>query len=381
MSGRDPDGMAEEMHRLMADLYPLCRSITGDGLRDTLRGVGRILPLTLREVPSGTRVFDWTVPPEWNIRDAWVTSSRGARVIDFRRSNLHVVGYSVPVRARLSLAELKPHLTRCPTTRLDSLYLTSYQEGWICLPPQPSRCRRTSTRSASTAARAGSPDLANACCPERRPKRKDSCTEPVACNDNLSGAVAVLGQTLAARPPIHVPFPSSPERSDHHWLRTTRRAGTHPARPRPPASATSDDRRTRKLAGDAEMTAPRHVLGAEGEHAIVDFTPWDTTSGVPRRLTCPWAAPVRRRDLPGVPHVGGRPRLVSLAALPTRLALQRMSASSRRIARTELGSQVRVNWAGAAIRHARRNRRATWSRCLAPCPTGGTTCLPSRALA
>jgi aminopeptidase-like protein len=74
---------------------PLCRSITGDGLRETLRRVGRILPLTMHEVPTGTRVFDWIVPSEWNIRDAWVKSSRGERVIDFGRSNLHVVGYSV----------------------------------------------------------------------------------------------------------------------------------------------------------------------------------------------------------------------------------------------------------------------------------------------
>ena len=89
------------MYELMADLYPLCRSITGAGLRDTLDRIGKIVPLQLSEVPTGT-AFDWTVPREWNIRDAWVANARGERVIDFRTSNLHVVNYSAPVRRRLT---------------------------------------------------------------------------------------------------------------------------------------------------------------------------------------------------------------------------------------------------------------------------------------
>ena len=75
-----PDEIGEEMHRCVADLYPLCRSITGDGVRETLRRVGRILPLAVHEVPTGTRVLDWTVPPEWNIRDAWVKNARGEAI-------------------------------------------------------------------------------------------------------------------------------------------------------------------------------------------------------------------------------------------------------------------------------------------------------------
>jgi aminopeptidase-like protein len=84
------------MHALVRRLYPLCRSITGDGVRDTLRIVGEHLDLTVHEVPTGTQVLDWTVPREWNIRDAYIARD-GERIVDFQELNLHVVGYSVPV--------------------------------------------------------------------------------------------------------------------------------------------------------------------------------------------------------------------------------------------------------------------------------------------
>src|SRR5262249_50644569 len=106
----DLPALGRQMHALVAELYPLCRSITGEGLRATLRRVARDTGLQIREVPTGTPVLDWTVPREWNIRDAWVANARGERVIDFRKSNLHVVNYSVPVRARMTLAELRPRL-------------------------------------------------------------------------------------------------------------------------------------------------------------------------------------------------------------------------------------------------------------------------------
>ena len=88
------------MHGLVAELYPICRSITGEGLRRTLEILRRETGLARRSVPSGTPVLDWTVPKEWNIRDALIADARGERVVDFRRSNLHVVSYSVPVVAR-----------------------------------------------------------------------------------------------------------------------------------------------------------------------------------------------------------------------------------------------------------------------------------------
>src|SRR5690606_14860135 len=91
-----------------------CRSLTGDGVRATLAAVAEAIPLTSHEVPSGTRVFDWTVPPEWNVRDAYIANAAGERVVDFRRSNLHVVSYSRPVHTTLSRSELEPHLHSLP---------------------------------------------------------------------------------------------------------------------------------------------------------------------------------------------------------------------------------------------------------------------------
>ena len=132
----DPSLAGAAIHALMRELYPICRSITGDGLRQTLARLAQEIPLEVHEVPSGTQVFDWTVPREWNIRDAYVKNSRGERVIDFRRHNLHVVNYSVPVRGKMSLAQLRPHLHTLPDQPDLIPYRTSYYaEAWgFCLP-------------------------------------------------------------------------------------------------------------------------------------------------------------------------------------------------------------------------------------------------------
>ena len=121
----------ERMYRLIEELYPICRSITGDGVRRTLDVIGRYMPLQRHEVPSGTRVFDWTVPKEWNIRDAYIRDPSGAKVVDFARSNLHVVSYSQPVRARVPLSELRPRLHSIPEHPDWIPYRTSYyNETW-----------------------------------------------------------------------------------------------------------------------------------------------------------------------------------------------------------------------------------------------------------
>jgi aminopeptidase-like protein len=127
--------VGEEMHALVERLYPLCRSITGDGVRATLDIVGEYIPLQVHEVPTGTQVLDWTVPQEWNIRDAWIADASGRRVVDFRASSLHVLGYSVPVSATLPLAELREHLYTLPEQPSLVPYRTSYyQPQWgFCL--------------------------------------------------------------------------------------------------------------------------------------------------------------------------------------------------------------------------------------------------------
>jgi aminopeptidase-like protein len=124
-------GAGKEMWELVAELYPLCRSITGDGVRRTLEVIGRRIPLDVREVPTGTPVLDWTVPREWNLRDAWVEDPSGARVIDLRDSNLHVVSYSTPVDQTMPLTELRRHLHTLPEHPDWVPYRTSYYaEDW-----------------------------------------------------------------------------------------------------------------------------------------------------------------------------------------------------------------------------------------------------------
>lgn len=127
--------IGEEMVRFIADLYPICRSITGDGVRETLRRVQRRIPVEIHEVPSGTQVFDWTVPREWNIRDAWIKDPQGRKIVDFQRLNLHVLNYSVPVHEKLPLSELKSHLFTLPDQPDLVPYRTSYyKEAWgFCL--------------------------------------------------------------------------------------------------------------------------------------------------------------------------------------------------------------------------------------------------------
>lgn len=127
--------LSQEMYELITSLYPLCRSITGDGLRKTLHLVQKHIPLTINEVKSGTQVFDWTVPKEWNIRDAYIKNSQGEKIIDFHKSNLHVLNYSVPIHEKMGLHDLKAHLFTLPDRPEWTPYRTSYyKENWgFCL--------------------------------------------------------------------------------------------------------------------------------------------------------------------------------------------------------------------------------------------------------
>jgi aminopeptidase-like protein len=127
--------IGQELHDFAAELYPICRSITGDGIRQTLGLIQDRIPLQTCEVPTGTSVFDWTVPKEWNIRDAFIKDATGKRVVDFLQCNLHVMNYSTPVHARMPLSELKPHLFTLPESPDWIPYRTSYyQQNWgFCL--------------------------------------------------------------------------------------------------------------------------------------------------------------------------------------------------------------------------------------------------------
>jgi aminopeptidase-like protein len=132
---KDLSEIGRELHDFASVLYPICRSITGDGIRRTLGLIGERIPLRISEVPTGTEVFDWTVPKEWNIRDAYIKDASGTRIVDFQRNNLHVLNYSTPAHATMSLTELRPHLFTIPEHPDWIPYRTSYyKENWgFCL--------------------------------------------------------------------------------------------------------------------------------------------------------------------------------------------------------------------------------------------------------
>ena len=130
-SQKDVSEVGKDLYDFAAELYPICRSITGDGIRRTLSMIGKRIPLEIREVPSGTKVFDWIVPKEWNIRDAYIIRPDGKRIAEFQKCNLHVLNYGTPIRRRMPLRELRPHLFTIPEKPDWIPYRTSYyKEDW-----------------------------------------------------------------------------------------------------------------------------------------------------------------------------------------------------------------------------------------------------------
>jgi aminopeptidase-like protein len=189
----ESSSLGEEIYSLIRELYPICRSITGEGFRETLGRIRKEIPLDVHEVPSGTQVFDWTVPKEWNIRDAYVRNSRGERIIDFRRHNLHVVNYSVPVHRKMSLAELRTHLHTLPDQPDWIPYRTSYyKENWgFCLSHNQLQTMREDEYEVciDSALENGSLTYGECYLPgERSAEVLISChaCHPSLCNDNLS---------------------------------------------------------------------------------------------------------------------------------------------------------------------------------------------------
>ncbi len=195
------------MLRLIEELYPICRSITGNGVRQTLARIQKEIPLCIEEVPSGTQVFDWTIPLEWNIRDAYIKDSSGNRVVDFRASNLHAVGYSVPVSRRMTLSELRPHLHSLPDRPDWVPYRTTYyQENWgFCLPHRQLESMKDGEYEVviDSTLEPGHLTYGELCIPGASSEEIIvSChvCHPSLCNDNLSGiAVATaLAQQIAS---------------------------------------------------------------------------------------------------------------------------------------------------------------------------------------
>jgi len=198
--------IGHELHELAARLYPICRSITGAGVRETLRLVGERIPLTMHEVASGTRVFDWEVPLEWNIEDAFLLDPEGKRIGHFQAHNLHIVSYSEPVSASLSLQELAPHLHALPEHPDRIPYRTSYyHRSWgFCLRHAEREQLRPGTYQVEikSSLASGSLTYAEALIPGTRREEVLFFTHvchPSLANDNTSGiAVATaLAQWIA----------------------------------------------------------------------------------------------------------------------------------------------------------------------------------------
>jgi aminopeptidase-like protein len=202
LDGLGGAALGAEMHALVRELYPIPRSITGDGLRRSLAMLSRVAPLETREVPTGTRVLDWVVPREWNLRAARLVGPDGRVVVDAERSTLHVLGYSAPFRGTVSLEELQGHLHSIPDQIALVPYRTSYyREDWgFCL----SHAQRQALRPGryevliDTTLREGS--LTYGECVLKGSSEAEvlvsahSC-HPALANDNLSGMV--VAATLA----------------------------------------------------------------------------------------------------------------------------------------------------------------------------------------
>ena len=209
LEGLDAD-IGESMMDLIRQAYPYCRSITGDGLRETLSLIAREIALQIHEVPSGTRVYDWTIPDEWKIRDAFVATVDGKRIIDFQVSNLHVVNYSTPVNRRMRFAELEPHLFTLPDRPDWIPYRTSYyQRDWgFCLTHHQLLAMKAAGPDAEydvvidTTLSSGALTYGEFFLPGNTEKEILLTTHvchPSMCNDNLSGisVLTALGRILA----------------------------------------------------------------------------------------------------------------------------------------------------------------------------------------
>jgi aminopeptidase-like protein len=281
--------IGEEMHAFIGQMYPLCRSITGAGFRETLSMVAHHIPLEIHEVPTGTPAFDWTVPKEWSIRDAYVKDSAGRRIIDFRESNLHVVSYSVPVSTTLSLTELKEHLFSIPEHPDWIPYRTSYyQENWgFCLSHHDLMSMKEDRYEVciDSSLESGHLTYGEYFLPgEEESEILLSChaCHPSLCNDNLSSVALItfLAKHLGTRPRrysyriLFIPGTIG----SITWL-CLNEAKVHRIKHGLVAACTGDPGKTtykKSRQGDAEIDrVVAHILKHSGnDYEIIDFSPY-----------------------------------------------------------------------------------------------------------
>ena len=122
--------IGDEIYQLARKLWPLNRSISGEGVRETLDVISKYIPsINIKSIPSGTKVFDWTVPKEWRVKEAYILDPNGKKICDYSINNLHLVGYSAPFKGNIELQELKKHLHTLPDQPTAIPYVTSYYKS------------------------------------------------------------------------------------------------------------------------------------------------------------------------------------------------------------------------------------------------------------
>jgi aminopeptidase-like protein len=285
----DGSAIGIEAYELMQRLFPLCRSLTGTGVRATLEVLAEQLPLERSEIPSGTQVFDWTVPDEWNMNDAYIATADGERVVDFRRSSLHVVSYSEPVRARMPLEALKERLHTLPDPPDVVPYRTSYyHRTWgFCLshrqllelPPGDYDVVIDSTLAPGSLTY-GEVRLPGAT--EEEVLISTYVCHPSLANDNLSGiaVAAMVAQQLLGRPlrysyrVLFAPGTIGPLA----WLHQNR-ATLHRVRHGLTVSCIGDAggltyKRSRRGDSEVDRTVELVLRDSGTEHRVVDWEPW-----------------------------------------------------------------------------------------------------------
>lgn len=283
-----PEGSGAAMHALIEDLYPVCRSITGDGFRASLSRLSQVIPIDVTEVVTGAAVLDWTVPKEWNIKDAWIADAGGRRVVDFRASNLHVVNYSVPVRARMPLSDLRPRLHTLPDQPdLIPYRTTYYSEDWgFCLTQHALDALPEGEYEVCIDATLAPGSLSYGECVLRGATTDEvlisihSC-HPSLANDNLSGMAvgAFIARVLSATPRRHtfrflfIPgtIGSIAWLAQHESEVTRIRHGLVLSCLGDRGNSTY--KRSRR--GNALVDrAAAHVLDGHGAHTLLDFVPY-----------------------------------------------------------------------------------------------------------
>jgi aminopeptidase-like protein len=285
----DPAALGAELHALVRELYPICRSITGEGLRRSLRILQRVAPLELHEVPSGTQVFDWVVPREWTFRSARLRGPGGELVVDAAKLNLHVLNYSQPFRGTVSLQELQEHLHSLPEQPSLVPYRTSYyREAWgFCLSEEQRRALRPGEYEVEIDTKLGDGALTygELVVPGRQQDEvliSTHCCHPSLANDNCAGMAmcAALARTLLAMKPrytyrfLFVPGTIGAIA----WLALNEQRARQVAHGLVAACVGDSGGLTYKRSrrGNAEIDrAAFHVLAHSGQrHEVRDFTPY-----------------------------------------------------------------------------------------------------------